>query len=239
MNTRPVTEAQLAANRANAAHSTGPKTEEGKQVSSHNALKTGLTGRTVLLPTDEAAAYETHCNRVIASHKPATGEERAHVDTIADLQWRLLRVPALENGIYALGRRRLADQFEQEPEENRATLLNSEIFLVYQKELKSLFLQESRMVSRLERELAKLGALQQQRLAAEKSQLKEAAAYYRDCIEHDIPYEHSILAEIGFEFSIVEVQHALATRQAHEARSAWPTIQAQQTTKALRARPAV
>jgi len=39
---------------------TGPKTPEGKAISCMNALKTGLTGRTVLLPTDDAAAFEQH-----------------------------------------------------------------------------------------------------------------------------------------------------------------------------------
>jgi len=41
---------QLAANRANAQLSAGPTSSEGNAKISHNALKTGLTGRTVLLP---------------------------------------------------------------------------------------------------------------------------------------------------------------------------------------------
>jgi hypothetical protein len=39
-----IPEAQLAANRANAEKSTGPKTEAPKLISSHNAVETGLTG---------------------------------------------------------------------------------------------------------------------------------------------------------------------------------------------------
>ena len=46
--------AQVAANQANAQLSTGPKTTEGKASSSRNALKTGLTGRTMILPKDQA-----------------------------------------------------------------------------------------------------------------------------------------------------------------------------------------
>jgi hypothetical protein len=38
------TSSQIAANQANAQKSTGPTTAEGKQRSSLNALKTGLTG---------------------------------------------------------------------------------------------------------------------------------------------------------------------------------------------------
>lgn len=46
---------RLAANRANAPLSTGPATAEGKAKSALNALKTGLTGKTVLLPNEDAA----------------------------------------------------------------------------------------------------------------------------------------------------------------------------------------
>src|SRR6266567_4672177 len=55
-----ISASQLAANRANAQLSTGPKTAEGKTKASLNAVKTALTGRTVLLPTEHAAAYESH-----------------------------------------------------------------------------------------------------------------------------------------------------------------------------------
>ena len=42
-----ISEARLAANRANAHLSTGPTTPEGKGKASLNAVKTALTGRTV------------------------------------------------------------------------------------------------------------------------------------------------------------------------------------------------
>jgi len=47
--------AQIAANKNNAQQSTGPVSAAGKAKSSLNAVKTGLTGRTVLLPGDDAA----------------------------------------------------------------------------------------------------------------------------------------------------------------------------------------
>ena len=50
------TDAQVTANRANSLLSTGPKTEAGKARSATNALKTGLTGRTVLLPGDDGGS---------------------------------------------------------------------------------------------------------------------------------------------------------------------------------------
>jgi hypothetical protein len=63
------TPAQIDANRANAQLSTGPSSPEGKAKSSHNALKTGLTGRTILLPTDDVAAYQNLVSLIEKMHE--------------------------------------------------------------------------------------------------------------------------------------------------------------------------
>jgi hypothetical protein len=97
--------AQTAANRANSQQSTGPKTEAGKAISSHNAVKSALTGQTVLLPTDDVPAYQLLVQTLIDLHRPITYEEKILVQSLADTEWRLLRIPTLESGIYALGRR--------------------------------------------------------------------------------------------------------------------------------------
>ena len=70
------TEAQISANQKNAQLSCGAVTPEGKNRSSHNAVKTGLTGQTVLLPTDNVAAYESHIERIHKQFEPANAEER-------------------------------------------------------------------------------------------------------------------------------------------------------------------
>ena len=53
---------RAAVNRANAEKSTGPRTEAGKQRSALNALRHGLTGQTVVLPTEDHSAYQRHSN---------------------------------------------------------------------------------------------------------------------------------------------------------------------------------
>ena len=107
-----ISEAKLTANRANAQLSSGPRTAAGKAVSSMNAVKTGLTGRTVLLPSDDAEAYRNHLAAYEKEFKPVGLREFELVQSLADIQWRLQRIPGLEMAIYARGREEFAEQFE-------------------------------------------------------------------------------------------------------------------------------
>src|ERR1700693_1905973 len=45
-------------NRSNAQHSTGPRTDAGKQRSSQNALRHGLTARSAVIPSEDPADYQ-------------------------------------------------------------------------------------------------------------------------------------------------------------------------------------
>ncbi len=73
----------------NAQLSTGPRSEEGKRKSSLNAVKTGLTGVTVLLSTDDAAQYQRHIALYEKELKPVGIEESELVQSLADISWRL------------------------------------------------------------------------------------------------------------------------------------------------------
>jgi hypothetical protein len=161
-------EAQLAANRANSQSSTGPKTEQGKLASSHNALKTGLTGRTIVLPSDDVAAYQSLVALINRKFNPANEIEQHLTQTIADTEWRLLRIPTLESGFYALGRHELAADCAHEPDPQlRAAMLEAHIFRTYQKDLRNLALQERRLRNQLRQDIAELRRLQQERLEQE------------------------------------------------------------------------
>ena len=201
------TPSQLAANQANAQLSTGPRTPDGKNTSSLNALKTGLTGRTVLLPSDDLAAYEAHLARFAAEHQPATDSERALVQSLADTEWRLLRIPALEAGIYALGRLELASQFSfEENPAVRNALLDAKIFLTYGRQLNNLSLQENRLRNQRDRDLADLQQLQKERRSAQNADLLNAVKLYEEALANKSSFDP---AAFGFEFSMDEIQHRL------------------------------
>src|SRR5271163_2464885 len=90
-------------NRANSQHSTGPKTLEGKQKSSLNALRHGLTGQIVVMPTEDLEAYQLHLKSFTDEYHPVGATEAHLVQALADTSWRLNRVAALETNLLLLG----------------------------------------------------------------------------------------------------------------------------------------
>jgi hypothetical protein len=158
---------RLAANRANSLLSTGPRTDDGKRKSSLNAVKTALTGVTVLLPTDDAD-YQRHIVAYQNEFQPAGLEESELVQSLADISWRLRRIPGLEMAIYARGSVIYADQFQEEDPDVRRSLIELQTHLVYEKQLRNLQLQEARLVRRREKETAELRRLQGERKQREQ-----------------------------------------------------------------------
>ena len=205
------TAAQIAANQANAQSSTGPKSEDGKNRSSLNALKTGLTGRTVLMPGDDAKAYQDHVCRFIDEFEPATAREEELVQSLADTRWRLLRIPALETNLYALGQLEFADKFDAEAGPVRAGLIQAHTFLCYQKQFNNLVIQETRLCRRFEKEMAELKQLQAERREREGRELEQAARLYLAAKKENKPFDP---AAFGFEFSIVDIERFLEARSA-------------------------
>ena len=88
-------------NRANSKHSTGPRTQAGKQRSSQNALRHGLTSRTAVLPTEDQAVYEQHCRHFRDEYQPANATETQLVQQLADTSCRLNRIPLIETDLIA------------------------------------------------------------------------------------------------------------------------------------------
>jgi hypothetical protein len=86
----------VAANRQNAAHSTGPRSPEGKARSRLNALKHGLLASQAvnrLIEGDEARAqFDTLADRLQAYYRPMGPMEELMVEKVAIATWRLRRI---------------------------------------------------------------------------------------------------------------------------------------------------
>ncbi len=97
---KPTSDKQLAANRANAAQSTGPRSPEGKSRSAQNARKHGFTASTFavvrLEELDEVARLRED---LIAVYQPVNSQELFAIERIALAQQALLRVERLHTGM--------------------------------------------------------------------------------------------------------------------------------------------
>src|SRR5258708_26924238 len=115
--------ARTARNRANAAHSTGPKTAAGKKRSSLNAYRHGLTGQTIILPAEDLDAYQAFTDTFFKDYKPVGTLEKQLVQSLADTSWRLNRVAALEHNLIGLGFDEHSDSISTENPEAQAALV--------------------------------------------------------------------------------------------------------------------
>src|SRR6185437_9709477 len=199
------TAAQIVANQKNSQLSTGPTSEAGRAKASLNAVKSGLTGRTVLLPSDDAALYEAHVAQFVEHYAPVGDDERKLVQSLADTEWRLLRVPSLEMGIYAVGRLEFAGSFANEDEAVRKHLIEAQVFLAYQRQLNNLSIQESRLRRQREKDTAALRELQEKRQQQTEARLDAAVRQYIRFTKEN-PQTEFNPAQFGFEFSIAEIQ---------------------------------
>ncbi|MBV9158212.1 MAG: hypothetical protein JO097_18245, partial [Acidobacteriaceae bacterium] len=201
-----ISPAQLAANRANAQFSTGPKTETGKAKSSLNAVKTGLTGRTVLLPSDDAAEYERLLHAYEKELAPTGQLESDLVQSTAEMTWRLKRIPALEMAIFAKGHIEFASSFDQYDPSLRPGMIELQTFTTYEKQLRNLQLQEARLARRREKEMTELRKLQAERKRKEVEALDQAARRYLISKKNNTSFD---AAANGFDFSVAEIERYL------------------------------
>ena len=95
---------QIEANRRNAEDSTGPRSKAGKQRSSRNAIRHGLTAETVIEPLEDAEDYSAFEEAIAASFDPETAVERELILRLASLLWRLRRTTSIETALFQMKR---------------------------------------------------------------------------------------------------------------------------------------
>jgi hypothetical protein len=99
---KPISEKQLAANRANAAKSTGPKSPEGRANSSQNACKHGLSSANFtvirLEDTEEIARLRAD---LISVYQPVNSQELFALEQMAIRQQAMLRAARFEAGMFS------------------------------------------------------------------------------------------------------------------------------------------
>jgi hypothetical protein len=84
--------ARLAANRANAKKSTGPRTAAGKRRASLNAIRHGAFSQRLVLPDEDAALFHQFRDAIVDDIRPRHLAEHRLCDEIVDAAWRLRRL---------------------------------------------------------------------------------------------------------------------------------------------------
>jgi hypothetical protein len=172
---------RAATNRANSQHSTGPRTEPGKQRSSLNALRHGLTAQTAVLPTEDPETYQRHIQQFLDEYAPATPTEIQLVHEIANTAWRLNRIPLLEAGLLS------QDSAPQ-------TLIP---------QLATLGLHGSRLSRQFQKAIDQLREIQDERRHLERRQLNEAAELFLRHQHKGLPWNPT---DLGFVFSKEQIE---------------------------------
>jgi hypothetical protein len=194
---------RAAVNKSNAQKSTGPRTEAGKQRSSLNALRHGLTGQTVVLPTEDHSAYQRHSQAFLDEYQPNGATETQLAQCLIDTSWRLNRAAAVETNLFSLGITEMEDRIRANHPEAEAALAMALAFREHMRAFASISTQSQRLARQFERTLAQLRQIQAERRAAEVRQLDQAAKILKMHKHKDIPY---VPTEDGFVFSTGQIE---------------------------------
>ena len=100
-------------------NSNGPKTDEGKAVSSRNSTTHGLTARR-WISVDEQSLYDETVKNLIVDFDPQTSIEKMLIIKMAECSVRLMRIQNRENAMFDL-----ASSEAGHPEESIKSLDNS------------------------------------------------------------------------------------------------------------------
>ncbi len=91
------TQAKIIANRINAKKSTGPKTPQGKEIVSQNAVKHGLTAANDIISSESRPDFELFRDRLLDELAPQSPLESMLAERVVSLSWRLKRIGRFQN----------------------------------------------------------------------------------------------------------------------------------------------
>src|SRR3954469_8139568 len=93
---KPVSPKRLAANRANAAKSTGPRSAAGKAAAAFNAIKHGVASRASLIRGEDPVELKELSDAMERDLRPRGALQRELVGRIVCICWKLRRVQRAE-----------------------------------------------------------------------------------------------------------------------------------------------
>ena len=204
-----ISEKQLEANRRNAQRSTGPRTEEGKKVAALNARRHNLTGQVTAMTDADRIMHDAFSAAIVENLAPEGAMETQLAQRIATDSWRLNRISAVEDNLFALGHNAKSDDIETENPEIHAALTAAKVYKEESKQLHLLTLYEQRINRNIQKNLAMLQALQAARIARREAEMKEAKKLLQLNEMKGLPYGPAEISKDGFVFSTAEIRAAV------------------------------
>src|ERR1017187_772129 len=120
---------QIAANKANAQKSSGPRTDAGKAKSCLNRFSHGFTSNTArLVPGEDPAEFKALLVDFMDEYQPATPTEQVYVERMVQNQWLTLRAFRLQT-----------EAFDQSLQTRKPVNANLALFIRYQATADSAF----------------------------------------------------------------------------------------------------
>jgi hypothetical protein len=190
-------------NKANAQKSTGPRSEAGKQRSSLNALRHGLTGQTVVLPTEDHSAYQRHSQAFLDEYRPKGATETQLVQSLLDTCWQLNRASAVETNLFSLGITESEDRIRATHPDAENALALALAYREHNRAFANIGIYRQRLTREFERTLILLRQIQSERRQNEDRQLDNAAKILKMHQDENLPYQP---ADDGFVFSTAEIE---------------------------------
>jgi hypothetical protein len=155
---------------------TGPRTAEGKAISSQNAVKYGIFSQIPYRNEAEKAKWELHRAGYFERYNPVGIPEIDLVAAIAHDNFRLIRMRAIEDDIFC-----------RTPEADAP----EEVWQAHHKELNNLTLYMQRTHRLIERETKALKELQDERRAAHRKAFEDAKILAACAWDEERFYDHA------------------------------------------------
>jgi hypothetical protein len=204
---RHLSEKQIAANRANAKKSTGPRTPQGKTRSSQNATRHGITAQTLIMTDEDRKAYDAFLAAMMTDLAPVGAMETFLAQSVAEEAWRLNHARAQCNNLIAIGHfDGTADLFDTDHPEIHTAVTAAAVTRDQAEKLERLSLYTQRIHNSFQKYRADLRKLQDERKAKREAELEDARVLSQLSKLKHLPYEPQ---QDGFDFSNEEIDHAI------------------------------
>src|SRR5579859_2957839 len=130
----------------------------------------GLTGHTIVLPTEDQSAYQRHSQSFLAEYQPKGATETQLVQSLLDTSWQLNRTSAVETNLFTLGITESEDRIRAGHPDAETALAMALAYREHNRAFANIGIYRQRLASEFERTLILLRQIQAERRINEERQ---------------------------------------------------------------------